>query len=550
MKKKEKEYQNQIKDFEKKLKEKKDNNDKMAEIKRKEINEKILFLENKEMEIEKTLEDIESNKQQIEKLRKQLDEEIKNNNNNKNQNQLNKFINNNLNNFNANNNINNNNVIPNHINNMNFNNFNQNMRFNNNSNNFINNFPFPFFPLMNNNNNMFSNNFNYNNNTNDTIITPKSDKKSILPYTKPTLIGLNNIGATCYLNATLQCLSQTEALTYYFLKEKNKDKIINNNIAKKNKKDLQLCPAYLDLIQNLWDKNKVNTSFSPNQFMKTIEEMNPLFKKGQAGDSKDFIIFILEQMHKELKKPVENNIQPKDPLNQYDKNNAFNHFFYEFQKDVSIISDIFFGFNETINVCLNCKKNYNSKNMLNPICYNYCIFNVIIFPLEEVRKMKNEMLQKNNFYMNNNNIVNLYDCFYYNQKTDLFTGDNKNFCNICKLLYDSEYTSTIFSSPNILVLILNRGKNNIYKVNLDLQEYIDIRNYVLTSNNEPLIYNLYAVITHLGESGPNAHFVATCKSPIDNIWYRYNDAMVNPINNFVKDVVNFGTPYILFYQKM
>ena len=47
----------------------------------------------------------------------------------------------------------------------------------------------------------------------------------IKTYIKPTLIGLNNIGATCYINSTLQCLSQTEGLTNYFLNEKNKDKI-------------------------------------------------------------------------------------------------------------------------------------------------------------------------------------------------------------------------------------------------------------------------------------------------------------------------------------
>ena len=186
--------------------------------------------------------------------------------------------------------------------------------------------------------------------------------------------------------------------------------------------------------------------------------------------------------------------------------------------------------------------------MANPICYNYSIFNVIIFPLEEVKKMKYGIIQNNNFFMNNNNVVTLYDCFNYSQKTDLFTGDNKNFCNICKQLSDSEYTSKIFSAPIILVIILNRGKNNMYNVQLDLQEKIDISNYVITSNG-PIIYNLYAVITHLGESGPNAHFIATCKSPIDNNWYRYNDSMVNRIENFIKDVANFGTPYILFYQK-
>ena len=373
----------------------------------------------------------------------------------------------------------------------------------------------------------------------------KGEKIPEIPkYEEPTLIGLNNIGATCYLNSTLQCLSQTESLTKYFLNKKNRDKIINNNIAKKNKKALQLCPVYLELIENLWDKNSSNKSFSPNNFMNTIEAMNPLFKKGQAGDSKDFIIFILEQIHTELKYSVKNNIEPKNPLNQYDKKNAFDHFFYDFKNEVSIISDIFFGFNETTNVCLNCKNNYNSRNLANPICYNYGIFNVIIFPLEEVKNMKN----RNNFMMSNNNIVDINDCFYYNQKTDYFTGENKNYCNICRQLFDSEYTSKIYSSPNVLILILNRGKNNIYNVKINFKEEINISQFVQMKNSTQ-VYELYGVITHLGESGPNAHFVASCKSPIDNNWYRYNDAMVNPIFNFMKEIHEFGKPYILFYQK-
>ena len=374
-------------------------------------------------------------------------------------------------------------------------------------------------------------------------------------YVLPTLIGLNNIGATYFMNATLQCLSQTKTLTNYFLKESNKDNIINNNFVK-NKKSPQLCPVYLELIQKLWDKNG-NRSFSPNNFMNTIEEMNPLFKQGQAGDSKDFIIFILEQFHKELKKSVKSlnksinaSLMNKTPLNQYDKNNALNHFFEEFKEECSIISDEFFGFNETTNVCLNCKNNYNSKGLNHPVCYNYGVFNCLIFPLEEVKKMKNISMQ-NNFSINmpQNNSVSIYDCFYYNQKTELFSGDNKNFCNICKQLFDSLYTSQIFSSPKILVLILNRGKDNIYNVKIDFTESIDITQFVLVKDKPQLIYNLYGVITHIGQSGPNAHFVASCKSPIDNKWYRYNDALVNEIKNIQKEVIDFGTPYILFYEK-
>ena len=66
--------------------------------------------------------------------------------------------------------------------------------------------------------------------------------------------------------------------------------------------------------------------------------------------------------------------------------------------------------------------------------------------------------------------ITLFDCFLHHQKTEYFTGPNQNYCNICKQLYDSNYTTKIYASPNILVLILNRGKGNIYDVKLDFTE--------------------------------------------------------------------------------
>ena len=76
----------------------------------------------------------------------------------------------------------------------------------------------------------------------------KKEKKSgnlFEKYITPPLIGLNNIGATCFMNSTLQCLSQTKELTRFFLEEANENKIINNNIASDNKNSLQLSPIYL-----------------------------------------------------------------------------------------------------------------------------------------------------------------------------------------------------------------------------------------------------------------------------------------------------------------
>ena len=72
--------------------------------------------------------------------------------------------------------------------------------------------------------------------------------ETLILYKMPTLIGLNNINSSAYINAILQCLSQTKDLTNYFLKEKNKDKIMNNNIAQKNPQEPQLCCVYYQLI--------------------------------------------------------------------------------------------------------------------------------------------------------------------------------------------------------------------------------------------------------------------------------------------------------------
>ena len=88
-----------------------------------------------------------------------------------------------------------------------------------------NNFQMPNqIPNQNLINNQFNNNFN-------NINQNQKETEPIQTYKKPTLIGLNNIGSTCYKNAVLQCLSQTEGLTNYFLNQKFYDRIMNNNIV-------------------------------------------------------------------------------------------------------------------------------------------------------------------------------------------------------------------------------------------------------------------------------------------------------------------------------
>ena len=55
---------------------------------------------------------------------------------------------------------------------------------------------------------------------------------------------------------------------------------------------------------------------------------------------------------------------------------------------------------------------------------------------------------------------------------------------------DSDYTSRIYISPNVLILILNRGKGNMYNVKCDFALNIDITNFVILKDRPKVTYNL------------------------------------------------------------
>ena len=156
-----------------------------------------------------------------------------------------------------------------------------------------------------------------------------------------------------------------------------------------------------------------------------------------------------------------------------------------------------------------------------------------------------------NFQLNIQNInsVNIYECFEYNQKIENFTGENSMYCNFCNKQLPAYYQTTLYSSPQILVIILNRGKGIQFKVKLEFSEDLDLMNFVKCKDASGLKYKLIGVVTHMGESGASGHFIAYCKSPIDKEWYRYNDDLVSKVLNFKKEIIDYAMPYILFFQK-
>ena len=145
------------------------------------------------------------------------------------------------------------------------------------------------------------------------------------------------------------------------------------------------------------------------------------------------------------------------------------------------------------------------------------------------------------------NSVNLSDCFEYNQKLEYFTGDNSMFCSNCKTQLPASSRTTLYTSPEILVIFLSKEKAIEFNIKLEFIENLNLINYIELKNTG-YMYALFGVVTHIGGNGSSGHFIAYCKSPIDNNWYRYNDDLVSRVINFKQEVID-SMPYILFYQK-
>ena len=295
--------------------------------------------------------------------------------------------------------------------------------------------------------------------------------------------------------------------------------------------------------------------------------MNPLFEGVQANDSKDLVNFIIMTLHEELNKAPKNKNSNINVF-QIDQTNSLeilNNFILNFaNENKSIISDIFYGVSLTGTKCSRCQI----------IKYNYQAYFFLIFPLEEIRKGKIQQLQnqilmeqnmQNMMGMNNPlvlqqnmmkiqnlqniNSVNIYDCFNYNEKLEIFQGENSMYCNNCKQQLPASYQTTLYTTPEILILVLNRGKGIEFPVKLEFYEDLNLMNYVKMQNTG-FQFKLIGVVTHMGESGASGHFIAYCKSPISSEWYQYNDSCVTLVVNFKQQIIDYAMPYILFYQKI
>ena len=233
--------------------------------------------------------------------------------------------------------------------------------------------------------------------------------------------------------------------------------------------------------------------------------------------------------------------------NSYNVNNNFNNLTSSYNPNYNNLNQNYSNFSNNNNNMNNNFNNLNNNcnNLSNSVNLNYNYNNNNNFNNAAISNINNNNMSNNN--ISETNEVTIYDCFNFDKKVNLMSGENQMYCNYCKKNTDCNICTNLITGPEILIIILNRGKGIEFDVKIIFEEDLNLKDYI--QFNDKSSYQLIGVITHIGESSMSGHFIAYCKDPITGKWYKYNDAMVNEVENFQKEVINFAMPYLLFYQR-
>ena len=332
---------------------------------------------------------------------------------------------------------------------------------------------------------------NYKQHSNQSVI-----EKNYVENFEYQLIGLKNIGSSCYMNSFLQILFHTPN----FINELKKYNNFSNCILIKNLINLSEYP-----------KNK-SCLYSIKEFMGEINNNYALFKEEDSQDfGKDLINGIITCIKgKESFLSSENeNYKQNISINQ--KKIIYENYLEKYQKNQIEIEKMFI-INESKFIC-------NSKGISN-LYFNTCLdielsFNGIeknLFSLEELLDYKYQNIPEKN--------INLEETYY---------------SRLCYL-------------PEILIITIIRTifKKGLIKAKLKFPIILDLNKYIDNDlyKKKYTKYQLFAVNHKAGNTNSMGHYY--CNINIKNKWYIFSDEKVYENNiDFVSEN-NVG----LFYKKL
>ena len=272
-----------------------------------------------------------------------------------------------------------------------------------------------------------------------TRLQEDEDEEEIVPeQSEAGLVGLSNLGNTCYMNSTLQCLSNTPALTKLFLKC---PELLPTDIKP------NLGQAYTKLLMDLWQSAGDHDFVAPTGVLHAIKQAWPAFRGFQQHDAQEFLRCFMDQLHKELllaEPPRRQTMEDEDEDSNYEsadeeaegQNSGRKRVRRETEKSSgavkSIVADIFEGGLQSSVQCLTCNTVSRSQESFQDLS--------LPIPLSSERiNTKTEegwvswawWWLSSWFYGPDVSLNDCLDCFF---SADELKGDNMYRCEKCKML--------------------------------------------------------------------------------------------------------------------
>jgi len=347
-----------------------------------------------------------------------------------------------------------------------------------------------------------------------------SSKNEIFHITN-SLIGLNNLGSTCYMNSALQNIIHCKKFLEKLILYKNNN--LSNNSNSITSSFLNLCYSLIEkkysIEQSYMSHTYSLSSFSPSSFKNAFCLKHIEYMRGQH-DSIEFLRTLLDDISKEIN--INKNISAYKELTtegktKEEQNKEYHEFFIS--RENSIIIDLFYT--QIINI-FKCDCDFES----------YSCQKLLDIPLLLPMKSRE---------------IDLISLIKEYLKEEIIEWGNE--CENCKKKNMKHHKKIKFSILNdILILSLQRFdpylsmKSSIrvsFEDILDLKDFCDEDLYKLNTR-----YRLYGTINHIGNIN-YGHYYSYIK--INDMWYEFNDSIVKKINYME---YNSSSVCVLFYEKI
>ena len=347
----------------------------------------------------------------------------------------------------------------------------------------------------------------------------------------PGSVGLHNLGNSCFLNSTLQCLNHLEPLTQYFLQDRH-DADLNRKNPLGSGGNVAL--AYASLLKKIWSGEY--STLAPRMLKQTVASFAPQFDNSYQHDSQEFCQFLMDGLHEDLNRvTTKPYVEELECFGMDDDKAAIESWRKHLLRHDSIIVDHCQGMHRSHLTCPRCGRE----------SIKFDVFSSISLPLAVTKRRST---------------IRLEDCLEQFMEGEQLDERNAWYCPNCRQHVCALKMIALWSVPDVLILHLKRftfdtcmTSGGMLRSKMDDTvefpvERFDITKHVLgpIDPDAPPVYRLFGVSEHTGPTANSGHYTATVRNSIDSQWYRYNDSHVGRTSG---EASITGGAYLLFYQR-